>query len=829
MRTPRHLAGVTWLLATILVVALGITVSLPSIGTVVDAASKGSSSGRHGKHPQPSPTASPTQTPTPQPSPTPPPSTGPSAAYQGNPAHTGFTAGDTLMPTLTRKWTVDLGTDVSYPLFAQGLVFVTAGSGQASAELYALNQGTGATAWGPIDVGGGSPSANATYDAGRVFVLNSLGTMRALDAATGTTLWTVTLPNASLGYTAAPTALNGHVYTDGGQNQVVAVNESDGTLAWSQSLASAGSSSPAVTSDGVYVCFGGDDCWKFDPSIGTALWHHSTGLLGGGGAAPVVAGGLVWGRGGPGFESAPVLDAATGAQVGTWPGYGPPAIDTANGIGVFYTTYGTLEARDLASGQTLWSFAEDGAAGTQAIANGYVYTSTSARTLYVLDEKTGRQVFYDYTFLPQLGGAGQEGGSGAPDSGLTIGQGMLGVPAGTNLIDYVSSGNPPWGPPSFNPIPNQGDQAMSLGINSAHSGGQSSDTLSPPLTQAWTVSFTGLVSYPLIADGKVFVVVGEPFNSGVDGARLYAFDQSNGQTVWGPVEIGGRGNDASLAYDQGRLFTLNGSGWLKAFDARNGMKLWAVPLQATTLVYNSPPTALNGMVYVDIDGAPGALDAIDAATGTIVWTQGISGGRDSSPAVSNGVVYISQCANVAAAFDAVTGTPLWVDGSITACGGGGTTPAQASGTLYTRQAATNNGTTYDVASGNQTGTFSAGVLPAFDGSSHGFFLRDPQQGVLEARDLGTGNVIWTFSGDGQLDSNPVVANGVVYVASVAGGVFALDAATGALLWTGQVASLVYPACDYCAGDPEGAIAVGQGVLVVPSQGNLTVFKGAGAH
>ncbi|HYW25478.1 MAG TPA: PQQ-binding-like beta-propeller repeat protein [Terriglobales bacterium] len=799
------------------------------------------------QRPRPTPTPAPTPTPSPTPSPTPTPSPPPpdsATAFQGGPTHTGVTSGDSLQPAIARGWTRDLGSSVSYPLIAQGLIFVTTGHtdqtglGTSSpAQLVALSQATGQTVWGPVPVGDGGTWANAAYDGGRVFTVDRAGVMRAFDAASGTPAWTTTLPDASLGYEAAPTALNGRVYTDGGNNEVVAVNEGDGTVAWTTAGQGGGHfSDPAVTPDGVFVCFGGGDCYKFDPATGTRLWVHSTGFSGGGGVAPIVAGGRVWGPAAPAGQAAPVLDAATGAQVGTWPGTANPAIDVAAGIAIFSTSTG-IEGIDLTSGAVLWSFAEDGPVGTPEIANGFVYISTAARTLYVLDERTGRQVQYDYTFATLLGGAGGQGSLSDPWGGLGIGQGLLGVPAGNQLWIYSSSGSPPPPPPTFTPIPNQPDQATAIGIDPAHSGDQTQEQLAPPLKTAWTVSLNGSVAYPLIANGMVFALVGEPFTGvgQVAGARLYGFDLASGRQLWGPIETGGRDNNGGLAYDQGRVFVVNGSGWLKAFDSRSGVKLWAVQLLPSQ-IYSSPPVALNGTVYVNVDqnsgGAPAVIEAIDGATGAVEWTQNVSGGS-MSPAATASDVFSAKCAQVVD-FPAAGGAQRWAVGSTNTCSGG-PMPVVSQGRVYNRGATDSGGNAvtiaYDATSGAQLGSFPVSPAPpAFDGAGRGFFLvrifgTGPPP-ALEAHDVATGNLLWSFGGDGQLGSNPVTANGFVYVASMSGTLYVLDAATGTQVWSGSMGSSILPTQDANAGEPEAALAVGQGAVVVPTASGLTVLTKA---
>src|SRR2546427_10129213 len=73
------------------------------------------------------------------------------------------------------------------------------------------------------------------------------------------------------------------------------------------------------------------------------------------------------------------------------------------------------------------------------------------------------------------------------------------------------------------------DLAVAFPIDVAHSGVQSDAALVPPFERRWQVTLPAHVSYPLIAEGKVFVTSGDS-NSGTPS--LYALDQASGQIVW---------------------------------------------------------------------------------------------------------------------------------------------------------------------------------------------------------------------------------------------------------------------------------------------------------
>ena len=58
----------------------------------------------------------------------------------------------------------------------------------------------------------------------------------------------------------------------------------------------------------------------------------------------------------------------------------------------------------------------------------------------------------------------------------------------------------------------QPEQARNYQINETHTGSTTSPGLIPPLRARWTRNFGTKMSYPLIANGKVYVTVRYPTN-----------------------------------------------------------------------------------------------------------------------------------------------------------------------------------------------------------------------------------------------------------------------------------------------------------------------------
>jgi outer membrane protein assembly factor BamB len=73
-----------------------------------------------------------------------------------------------------------------------------------------------------------------------------------------------------------------------------------------------------------------------------------------------------------------------------------------------------------------------------------------------------------------------------------------------------------------------------------------------------------------------------------------------------------------------------------ALNAKTGSKLWSYP---TGGYVDSSTAVANGVVYVGSDD--GNMYALNASTGALLWSYDTGGQVGSSPAVANGVVYVS--------------------------------------------------------------------------------------------------------------------------------------------------------------------------------------------
>ena len=229
-------------------------------------------------------------------------------SYQINNGHNGFITFNAISLPASASWSVDLGGQPSYSLVVGGTVYVAA-SVNGNSQLSALSGANGATVWGPIAFAG---VTGITYDNGKIFVTSgtytSQGILTALDVATGSPLWSSTIPG-SFATQSPPVASEGLVYTlDDGV--LTAFNENTGAQVWQQGV-SGTNGAPAATVDGIYVA---PVCYAIDlqPAIGAILWTNNTGCSGGGGNTPAVGCGVMYAPFSPGYYAGNVYATETG-------------------------------------------------------------------------------------------------------------------------------------------------------------------------------------------------------------------------------------------------------------------------------------------------------------------------------------------------------------------------------------------------------------------------------------------------------------------------------------------------------------------------------------
>jgi outer membrane protein assembly factor BamB len=190
-----------------------------------------------------------------------------------------------LGTTLARVFTVNAGRGssltarlASAPIVAQGRVYTIDTLG----AVRAFDAATGAQAWvsqTPVERGAEASlyGGGVAYDNGHVFATNGLGYVVSLDARNGGIVWKVR-PGGPL--RGAPSVANGALYVISQDNQIYSLNETDGSTNWSAaaSLEIAGvfgSASPAVGQGTAVAGFSSGELNAYRYENGRQVWSDT--------------------------------------------------------------------------------------------------------------------------------------------------------------------------------------------------------------------------------------------------------------------------------------------------------------------------------------------------------------------------------------------------------------------------------------------------------------------------------------------------------------------------------------------------------------------------
>jgi outer membrane protein assembly factor BamB len=338
------------------------------------------------------------------------------AGYRVDPAHTGAAQGTTFAPPLGKKWVRrDLGESVSFPVLAEGRVFLSAGS-----TVYALDRATGATIWSRA-----MRTRGVAYDNGRIFAVDANGNMQALSAATGNVLWTARLPGASSDVS-PPNAYGEFVYASS-DSTVFGVRQDTGIVIWSSGGPTDSGSIPAGDGDKVYVSGDCGQATALERRTGVEVWNHDSNCTRGNASGTAVYGGRVFARG-------VVLDALTGLLQDSYAATGGPALADDTG---YFTNGKELFARANDSGVTRWRYADKSTLEAQPlVAGAHVYTVNDDGMLIGVVRATGQKV-WESDLKTGFGSSDRGfGGVGAAGDNLV-------VSAGSRVVGYGSGADTP--------------------------------------------------------------------------------------------------------------------------------------------------------------------------------------------------------------------------------------------------------------------------------------------------------------------------------------------------------------------------------------------------
>jgi outer membrane protein assembly factor BamB len=238
------------------------------------------------------------------------------------------------------------------------------------------------------------------------------------------------------------------------------------------------------------------------------------------------------------------------------------------------------------------------------------------------------------------------------------------------------------------------------------------------------------------------------------------------QKVWASGYTSGtKGRNLKLTpvVDNGKIFVDGYNGDVVAIDLQSGRKIWAIN---TKLNLTSGLTAGSGMLFAGSED--GKLVAIQQQNGIISWSNALNGAVIATPTIAGDTLLVKVKNGDLSAFNIDIGKFLWT---------------------Y------NNEIPSLVLSGDSSAAVADSVVVA------GF-----PSGELAAVDLNSGRLLWqevvaephgSFAVERMvdIDADPQIVNGVIYVVTYQGRLAAIDLKTGRVLWSNEMSSVSGLAVD----------------------------------
>jgi outer membrane protein assembly factor BamB len=357
--------------------------------------------------------------------------------------------------------------------------------------------------------------------------------------------------------------------------------------------------------------------------------------------------------------------------------------------------------------------------------------------------------------------------------------------------------------------------AVAFQIDPGHSGSATTECpLTLPAAAAWSTTLSGTPSYPLIAQGRVYATV-----EGGGSNSLQALDQATGNILWGPVAINAHGTayDAGLLFDVGCNADCSGFA-IQAHDGATGAIKWYAAVPGGQYSFTTGVTATGGMVYTGGSGEGGTIYGFSESSQSDVWETSVQNGDYSTPAVTADGVYMDYPCRV---YSLTQGSGGYNWEYATGCeGGGGATVAAGGGVVLAALGSGDmSGSIFDAKTGQILRSYSAEFLPAI---SAPYYFTNTGVGLKGYR-ISDGALLWSFTGDGSLATSPIVVNQTVFIGSYTGTLFAVDAATGQLLWQIATGTPFTNGVTYNSAYAP-ALAAGDGLLVAPIGNSLKAYR-----
>ncbi|MDP5272712.1 outer membrane protein assembly factor BamB family protein [Chengkuizengella axinellae] len=272
--------------------------------------------------------------------------------------------------------------------------------------------------------------------------------------------------------------------------------------------------------------------------------------------------------------------------------------------------------------------------------------------------------------------------------------------------------------------------------------------------------------------------------------NIYALDVETGQQKWlyetmelFPAEIEQYDYfTSSPTIMEDTVYIGGGDSSLYAIDKKTGELKWKKKSDKENAVIRTTPAIVEDVLfYADSVNNSGFVRAVDRNTGEELWNFNVYGLVQSSPVVVDGTVYIGTRDPRIYAINANTGEYKW---SFTFGGSWNlSTATVVEDTVYIGSSDSHRVYILDAETGDEKWVLPTGDIHAIHSSpiyADGVLYfgtganYEDDIGTLRAIDVNTHEELWRFQTEDKIISSPVIQNGVIYVTSFDGKLYAIE-------------------------------------------------------
>lgn len=283
--------------------------------------------------------------------------------------------------------------------------------------------------------------------------------------------------------------------------------------------------------------------------------------------------------------------------------------------------------------------------------------------------------------------------------------------------------------------------------------------------------YNGYAYSPTVSSGVVYVAS--------QAGSLTALRASNGTLLWRYIA---KGQVAVSLAVNGIVYLLDtnigqGPDYLEALRASDGKLLWRTPS------YDYLPVVVNNVLYIT---SQAGLSALRAHDGTLLWRYALAGTGFTGPTILDGIIYTvafqyspaSPVSTPTAGYHLVTAPLNWK------------MPFKQGGPLSLYALRASNGTVlwhYETPGNENNGM---GVLAVAGGLVYIDTTVSQDKTSISALRASDGSLLWTHAGIAPWEGGVVVGQGVAYITSISGVVYALQVRDGKELWRYTIDEMV---------------------------------------